>query len=167
MRPRLLLLPLLALGACGDVAVEDVVLRLTVDAAHRCEGKGLSSSYGLGVYGVYLLMQNSSTNQIYSECVNTFGVYDHLEQLQERLGKVAFNHVQSGTWGFWVLGSDNRCWTTVTQTRLCGTTKLLIPPTTSPIAVPVSCEDPFSDQVTLEEIKRQIKDCRITMPWLP
>jgi hypothetical protein len=172
VRRRLLapfpLLALLLASACSDLEVEEIAFRLSVDSVHRCEGAGLSSTYGAGVFGVYLQMAHRDTKQIYRECVDTYGVYDQLSQLQGKLGQVVFERVQSGRWDFWVLGSDNPCWKQMTQTRLCGTVSVEIPPPGAVVSVPITCEDPLSDQATLEAIKRQIKDCRSGMPpWLP
>ena len=164
-------LPLLLLQGCADVRIEEIALRLTTGNESAC-GRALSSGGDpqskLGVYAVHLLMVRRVSKQMYTRCVETWGAYTELAQLQGRLrAEITFENVQEGSWDLWVVGSNTRCTDQMTETRLCGTSILSIPPPAPEIALSVSCEDPFSDQATLEAMKRQITQCKIGMPPLP
>lgn len=163
---------LLALYAsCGGVSVEEIALRLTSSdesACGRALFKGNDPQSKLGVWGVHLLMVRRVSNQMYSKCVNTWGTAETFARLQTTLQtEVTFLNVQEGSWDLWLVGSNQPCALPMTETRLCGKALIAIPPPSSVLAVPVTCEDPFSDQATLEAMKRQISQCKLGMPPLP
>ncbi len=168
--PLLPLLPALLAG-CGGVSVEEIALRLTSTDENACNGalwKGPNPDSKLGVWGVHLLMVRRVSNQMYSKCVNTWGEAETFARLKTTLQtEVTFHSVQEGSWDLWLVGSNQPCALAMTETRLCGHALVGIPPPGPEIAVPTICEDPFSDQATLEAVKRQISQCKLGMPPLP